>query len=563
MASVYTNDLRLEEIGSGEQSGSWGDTTNTNLELIAEAFAFGTEAITTNADTHATTIADGATDPGRAMFLKYTGTLDSACTITLGPNTVSKLWFIENGTSGSQNIIIKQGSGATITIPPGDTKAIYSNGAGSGGAMVDAFASLSVVDLKVQDDLTVTDDVAIGGLATIGETLAVTGIATFTDDIIIGDGKTIGSASTVAAITIASDGDIALTGVVTANAGVVVDEMTLDADTLTATDDFIIDAVGEIVLDSATGITQYKDGGTEFLRISESSGDAVIQSTVQDERIFFSGDDSGSGVNALILDFALAGDATFSRNVGISMSGEAIDTRLHIDACPDNKVITFEQSGRKSCIGTLYAANSTGSRLDFHISNGNQNGGNVNRMTINASGDVQIIDGNLTVAAGHGIVFGVDGTGAGADASELLDDYEEGQWTPAPTRTSSAPTVGFSAGPNGSYVKVGRMVYASFDMTINSYSGGGGTAQLNGLPYAASSDLNSFSGFGVLIVRDSSAIPVGPTATTIVKGFVERGASHISVQYDNIGNAGSNTNSNVANFQQGRFTGYMMYPASS
>jgi len=180
MASVYTNDLRLEEIGSGEQSGTWGDTTNTNLELIAEAFSFGTEAITTNADTHATTIADGATDAGRSMFLKYTGTLDSACTITIGPNTVSKLWFIENGTSGSQNIIIKQGSGATITIPPGDTKAIYSNGAGGGGAMFDAFASLSVVDLKVQDDLTVTDDLVVGGLATIGETLVVTGVLTTT-----------------------------------------------------------------------------------------------------------------------------------------------------------------------------------------------------------------------------------------------------------------------------------------------------------------------------------------------------------------------------------------------
>jgi len=211
MASVYTNDLRLEEIGSGEQSGSWGDTTNTNLELIAEAFAFGTEAITTNADTHATTIADGATDPGRSLFLKYTGTLDSACTITIGPNTVSKLWFIENGTSGSQNIIIKQGSGATITIAAGQTKAIYSNGAGSGGAMVDAFAALSVVDLIVSDDLVVGDDLGVTGLVTIGETLAVTGIATFTDDIIIGDGKTIGSASDVDAITIAANGQVTLT----------------------------------------------------------------------------------------------------------------------------------------------------------------------------------------------------------------------------------------------------------------------------------------------------------------------------------------------------------------
>jgi hypothetical protein len=117
MASSYVNDLRLNEMATGDASGTWGDTTNTNLELIAEAFSYGTEVITTNADTHTTTIADGATDPGRSMYLKYTGTLDSACTITIGPNTVSKLWFIENATTGSQNIILSQGSGANITIP--------------------------------------------------------------------------------------------------------------------------------------------------------------------------------------------------------------------------------------------------------------------------------------------------------------------------------------------------------------------------------------------------------------------------------------------------------------
>jgi hypothetical protein len=181
MASTYVNDLRLEEMATGDQSGSWGTTTNTNLELIAEAFSFGTEAITTNADTHTTTIADGSTDPGRSLYLKYTGTLDSACTITIGPNTVSKLWFIENGTSGSQNIIISQGSGANVTIPAGDVKAVYSDGAGSGAAIVDAFASLNVVDLKVEDDLTVTDDMTVGG------TLGVTGVLTATSLDISGD----------------------------------------------------------------------------------------------------------------------------------------------------------------------------------------------------------------------------------------------------------------------------------------------------------------------------------------------------------------------------------------
>jgi hypothetical protein len=163
MASSYVNDLRLNEMATGDASGTWGTTTNTNLELIAEAFSYGTEAITTNADTHTTTIADGATDPGRSMYLKYTGTLDSACTITIGPNTVSKVWIVENGTSGSQDIILSQGSGANITIPAGDTKVVYSDGAGAGAAFFDAFASLSVVDLKVQDDLTVTGDIDVDG----------------------------------------------------------------------------------------------------------------------------------------------------------------------------------------------------------------------------------------------------------------------------------------------------------------------------------------------------------------------------------------------------------------
>ena len=168
--AVYTNDLRLKEIATGDESGTWGTSTNTNLELIAEAFSFGTEAITTNADTHTTTIADGSTDPGRSLFLKYTGTLDSACTITIGPNTVSKLWFIENATSGSQNIIISQGSGASITIANGQTKAIYSDGAGSGGAMVDAFQDLSIPDLFIDDDLTFTSDSAVITFGADGDT---------------------------------------------------------------------------------------------------------------------------------------------------------------------------------------------------------------------------------------------------------------------------------------------------------------------------------------------------------------------------------------------------------
>ena len=168
MASTYVNDLRLEEIGTGEQTGTWGATTNTNLELIAEAFSYGTEAITTNADTHATVIADGATDEGRSFYLKYTGTLDSTCTITIsagsaGTYTMSKVWVIENATSGSQDITITSGSGADVTIKAGQTKMLYTDGAGAGGAVIDAFKTLSVVDLFVDDDLKLQSDAAILG----------------------------------------------------------------------------------------------------------------------------------------------------------------------------------------------------------------------------------------------------------------------------------------------------------------------------------------------------------------------------------------------------------------
>ena len=154
MASTYVNDLRLEEIGSGEQSTTWGTTTNTNLELIAEAFGYATEAITEDADTFSTTIADGATEPGRALYLKYTGTLDSVCTVSLLPNTVCKLWIIENATTGGYNISMKQGSGSEVVVPNGHVKVIYTDGNSSSAAVTDAFIDLNLNNLIIKNPAT-------------------------------------------------------------------------------------------------------------------------------------------------------------------------------------------------------------------------------------------------------------------------------------------------------------------------------------------------------------------------------------------------------------------------
>jgi hypothetical protein len=203
MASTYVNDLRLNEMATGDQSGSWGTVTNTNLELIGEAFSYGTEAITTNADTHTTTIADGASDPGRAMFLKYTGTLDSACTITIGPNTVSKMWFIENATSGSQNIIISQGSGANVTIAAGQTKAVYSDGAGAGAAFVDAFAALNVAGVS-PTELGVLDGIT----ASTAELNIMDGVTATTAELNYNDITTLGVVQASKTVTADASGDV-------------------------------------------------------------------------------------------------------------------------------------------------------------------------------------------------------------------------------------------------------------------------------------------------------------------------------------------------------------------
>jgi hypothetical protein len=153
MASTYVNDLRLNEMATGDASGTWGTITNTNLELIGEALGYGTQDCFTSDADATTTVADGATDPARAMYFKVTSsaTLTATRTLTIAPNTVSRLQFIENATTGSQSINISQGSGANVTIASGETKAVYLDGAGSGAAVVDSFATFSVANARFAD----------------------------------------------------------------------------------------------------------------------------------------------------------------------------------------------------------------------------------------------------------------------------------------------------------------------------------------------------------------------------------------------------------------------------
>ena len=200
MTSTYVNDLRLEEMATGANSGTWGTKTNTNLELIGEAFSMGTENLGSDANT-TITIADGSTDEARSFYLKITSTTLSATReVTLAPNTVSKIWVIENATTGSQSITIKQGSGATVTIPNGGVKAVVTDGAGSGAAVFDVFT-----DLSVAGSFTTGASVTVGSGAAEDTKIVFDGNAQdfyiglddSADDLVIGKGSAVGTTPAV------------------------------------------------------------------------------------------------------------------------------------------------------------------------------------------------------------------------------------------------------------------------------------------------------------------------------------------------------------------------------
>jgi len=176
MASSYTTGFSFEEIGSGEQSGSWGDTTNFNWDIVDRLASYTAVGITTNADAHTLTVRAASPNTGQSnvqdgMYraIKFTGALDSNCTVTIAPDSAPVWFIIENATTGGYSLIMKQGSGAgaSVTVQNGKNVLIYCDGGGSGAIVTDALADLQIGTLEC------TGAAAIDGAATFSSTVTV------------------------------------------------------------------------------------------------------------------------------------------------------------------------------------------------------------------------------------------------------------------------------------------------------------------------------------------------------------------------------------------------------
>jgi len=176
--ATYDNDLRLKEITTGDEDGTWGTSTNTNLELITDALGYGTKAFA--ADSNETfTMPDATADGTRSLYLKFTSgvSLTSTRTATVGPNTISKVWMVENATTGGQSIIIKQGAGAEVTIATGEKTWLYTDGAGAGAAV--ALANPTETGTGTVTSVATADGGGINGLTLTGGTITTSGTITF------------------------------------------------------------------------------------------------------------------------------------------------------------------------------------------------------------------------------------------------------------------------------------------------------------------------------------------------------------------------------------------------
>jgi len=138
MASTYTDNAGIEQPGPGEQSGTWGTTTNRNFDIIDRCLN-GVGEITLNGTSSVLNTADGAESDGHYRVLLLGGSPTGQHTVTISPNDQDKLYFVHN--NSGQSAVFTQGSGGNVTISNGRSKIIYADGKGTTAKVTD-FSSL-------------------------------------------------------------------------------------------------------------------------------------------------------------------------------------------------------------------------------------------------------------------------------------------------------------------------------------------------------------------------------------------------------------------------------------
>ena len=211
MPSTYTTNGGIEKVATGEQSGTWGDTTNLNFDII-DRITNGVGTLTLSGTSSNLQTADGSLSAGQYKALILSGSPSGTHTITVLPNDAQKIYFVNNTTS--QSVIFDQGSGSNVTVPANTSDIIYCDGGGAAGAVVSLIDDVDLTGyMQSANNLSDVSNAAtalvnLGVTSTAAELNKLDGATVTTAEINYSDITTLGTSQASKVVTADANGDV-------------------------------------------------------------------------------------------------------------------------------------------------------------------------------------------------------------------------------------------------------------------------------------------------------------------------------------------------------------------
>ena len=390
------------------------------------------------------------------------------------PSQATRRRYYKTASGSETSLSGTMTSGGTLTFTDGEFVDVSVNG----------------VALVAGTDYNTTTANTIGGLSALSANDQVEIIVYDTFSVFSGDVDSDFSVGGNLSVT----GTSTFTGAVTADAGVSIDNITIDGTEIDlSSGDLTLDVAGDINLDADGGDVNFKDGGTSIGYLSNSSGSLILGVNTSDADFFVQGNDGGSTINALTIDMSEAGAATF--NAGVTASGEITTTNS----------LSQNSNSIRTAIGNDGGSGTFGTSTNHQVKMFTNN---THVATLTTGGNFNILDGDLVIGtSGHGIDFSANSNVSGM-TSELLDSYEEGTFTATLEGSTSNPSSTVQT-TSARYTKVGRLVFVQGQFSNVDTTGASGAPRVTGLPFGAATSYATGN------VMTYSRFTLGTTASNV------------------------------------------------
>jgi len=542
MPSTYTTNLGIEKIASGDQSGTWGTTTNTNFDILDQGVN-GIAQITlasagTSGSPNSLPITNGAVSDGRNKFIEFVdgGDLGATAYVQLTPNDAEKIVFIRNSLSGSRSIIVFQGTynaSNDFEVANGKDVVLKFDGGGTGATVTQVFDDLLVsalstttlnlggtavtstaAELNILDGVTATTtelnyvDGVTSNIQTQLDAKAAASNPTFTGTVTIAtadinggniDGTAIGSSS-------ASTGNFSTLSIAgSAITSTAAELNILDGVTATASEINVLDGIT-----ATTTELNYVDGVTSAiqtqLNAKAPTASPTLTGTTSISTLSLGGTTiTASGAEINKLDGVTATTAELNYTDGVTSN---IQTQLNAKAPIASPTFTGTSTvpslvlGSGSTVTSIKDEDNMASNSNTALATQQSIKAYVDNSALDLTAVTTDIDPNTDNANDLGsaakrwqdlyLSGGIYFNGSGS--ADYLDDYEKGTFTLNVGGSYLVPLSGTVSSYYAEYVKIGRVVHVfgqinGSSLAINSGTGTGYIIFGSGcLPFSTTND---------------------------------------------------------------------------